>query len=71
MQFADDQMICANEKEDLEYMTRKLKEEYKKWGLLMNTEETQYLCVAEETTDLILENNERMQHLQILKNKLY
>ena len=38
LQFADDQVICANEKETLEYMTCKLNEEYEKWGLLMNIE---------------------------------
>ena len=42
-------------------MTRKLKEEYEKLGLLMNVEKTQYLCVGEETTDLILESNERIE----------
>ena len=31
LQFADDQVICATDKEDLEYMARKLKEEYDKW----------------------------------------
>ena len=31
-------------------MTRKLKEEYEKWGLLTNIEKTLYLCVGEETT---------------------
>ena len=41
-------------------MTRKLKAEYEKWGLLMNTEKRQYLIVGEETTDLILENNKRI-----------
>ena len=43
-------------------MIRKLKEQYEKWGLLMNKEKMQYLSVAEETTDLILENNERIKN---------
>ena len=36
LQFADDQVICAIEKGDLEYMTCKLKGEYEKLRLLMN-----------------------------------
>jgi len=30
LQFADDQVVVANDKNDLAYMTRKLQEEYKK-----------------------------------------
>jgi len=36
LQFADDQLVLAGDKEDLEFMTRKLKETYEKWGLNMN-----------------------------------
>jgi len=36
LQFADDQLVLAGDKEDLEFMTRKLKETYEKWGLDMN-----------------------------------
>ena len=36
--FADDQLLMAEDYEDLEYMTRKLKEEYEKWGLKINME---------------------------------
>ena len=35
LQFADDQVVLAGDKEDLEYMTRKLKETYEKWGIDM------------------------------------
>jgi hypothetical protein len=38
LQFADDQVVMAQSKEDLEYMCRKLQEEYSKWGLTMNTD---------------------------------
>ena len=31
--FADDRLITAEEYEDMEYITRKLIEEYKKWDL--------------------------------------
>ena len=30
---ADDQIVLAQDKEDLEYIIRKLLEEYKKWGI--------------------------------------
>jgi hypothetical protein len=36
LQFADDKVVLAGDKEDLEYMTRKLKETYEKWGLDLN-----------------------------------
>jgi hypothetical protein len=37
LQFADDQVVLAvDKKKDLEYMTRKLKETYEKWGLDIN-----------------------------------
>ena len=36
LQFADDQVLMAQNKEGLEYICRKLQEEYSKWGLTMN-----------------------------------
>jgi hypothetical protein len=36
LQFADNQVVLAEDKEDLEYITRKLKENYEKWGLGIN-----------------------------------
>ena len=36
LQFADDQVVLVGDKEDLECMTRTLKETYEKWGLVMN-----------------------------------
>lgn len=61
LQFADGQVICANDKEHLEYTTRKLKEEYEKWRLEMNMKKTLYLCIGEDSTDLILENNDTIE----------
>jgi hypothetical protein len=29
----------------MEYMARKLKEEYEKWGLAINLEKTKYVCM--------------------------
>ena len=45
--FADDQVLLAQDHEDVEYMARKLKEEYEKWGLAVNLEKTKYLCMGE------------------------
>ena len=36
LQFADDQVVRAQSKEDFEYKCRKLKEEYSKWCLTIN-----------------------------------
>ena len=34
--FVDDQVLITQEYEDMEFMVRKLLEEYEKWGLKMN-----------------------------------
>ena len=36
MLFADDQLLIAQDYEDLEYMRRKLIDEYELWGLKLN-----------------------------------
>jgi len=36
MLFADDQLLIAQDYEDLSYMTRKLIDEYELWGLKLN-----------------------------------
>jgi len=36
MLFADDKLLIAHNYEDLEYMTRKLRDEYELWGLRLN-----------------------------------
>ena len=41
--FADDQVLLAQGHDDMEYMARKLKEEYEKWGLAINKKKQ--LCV--------------------------
>ena len=38
LNFADDQVLLAQDHDDMEYMARKLKEEYEKWGLAINLE---------------------------------
>jgi len=57
LQFADDQVVLPSDKEDLEYMTRKLKETYEKWGLDMNLNKTKYLCIGETHSNLKLDKD--------------
>jgi hypothetical protein len=51
--FADDQVLLSQDNYDKEYMARKLKEEYEKWGLATNLEKTKYVCmgVGKETLE--------------------
>ncbi|CAG9841217.1 unnamed protein product [Diabrotica balteata] len=39
-------------------MARKLQEEYRKWGLEINTQKTKYLPIGNELSNITLENNE-------------
>ena len=38
LNFADDQVLLAEDHDDMAYMARKQKEEYEKWGLTINVE---------------------------------
>lgn len=58
LQFADDQVIIANDKDNREYMTRKLLKEYKRWGLEINTQKTKYLPIDAELYNIQLDNDE-------------
>lgn len=58
LQFADDQIIMAQEIEDIEYMTRKAIEEYDKWGLKINVNKSAYLSIGYEQDALTLETGE-------------
>lgn len=69
LQFADDQVVIANDREDIEYMMRKLVEEYSRWGLDVNIDKTKYLCVGSEENDihLTMENNQKIKACQDYK----
>lgn len=54
--FADDQVLVANDEEDITFMTRKLIEEYSQWGLKINIKKTEHLVVGGKPEDIILEN---------------
>jgi hypothetical protein len=61
IQFADDQVVLAGDKEDLEYMTRKLKETYEKWSLDMNLNKTRYFCIGERHSNLKLDKDSEIE----------
>jgi hypothetical protein len=42
----------------IEYLTRQLIEEYKKWGLEINLEKTHYMCIEQQQSCLFLEGGE-------------
>jgi hypothetical protein len=48
LNFADDQVLLAQDHDDMEYMATKLKKEYEEWGLTINLEKTKYVCIGEE-----------------------
>lgn len=57
----------AQDPDDMEYMTRKLIEEYEKWGLEVNIAKTEYLSVGGNQEDLILVNGQRIKNCQTYK----
>lgn len=57
LHFADDQVVVAQDKEDLRFMTTSLLSEYEKWGLSVNTSKTKYLCIGQATETLHLDGN--------------
>jgi hypothetical protein len=56
--FADDQVVIAQSKEDLECMCRKLQEEYFKWGLNMNIAKKNYLSLGTDKNHLEMDNGD-------------
>jgi hypothetical protein len=40
LNFADNQVLIAQDHDNMEFMAQKLKEEYEKWQLTMNLEKT-------------------------------
>ncbi|XP_030767351.1 uncharacterized protein LOC115891091 [Sitophilus oryzae] len=64
LQFADDQIIVANDKDDMQYMLRKLIEEYGEWGLTVNIAKTKYLCIGAQEGNLNLDNGQEIKQCQ-------
>ena len=75
LSFADDQVLLAQDHDDMEYMARKLKEECEKWGLVINLEKTKYAEIKHrisQTRKVINALNSVWWHKNITKNrKLY
>jgi hypothetical protein len=44
----------------MEFMARKLKEEYEKWRLTMNLEKPKYICIGEEKENLKFDSGEEI-----------
>jgi hypothetical protein len=44
----------------MEFMARKLKEEYEKWRLTINLEKTKYICIGEEKESLKFDSGEEI-----------
>jgi len=60
LNFAFDQVLLAQDLDDMQYMARKLKEEYEKWGLTINLEKTKYVCLGEGKEILKFEGGEEI-----------
>jgi len=61
LSFADDQVVMAQDEEDLSFMVRKLEEEYTKNGLEINLKKTEYLATTEEEVrDLEVDENRQI-----------
>ena len=67
LQFADDQVVLAADKEDLEYMMRKLKETYEKWNRDMNLNKTKFLFTGETHNNLKLNKDNETEFCQEYK----
>jgi hypothetical protein len=53
-------MNVYTDHDDMEFMPRKLKEEYEKWGFTMNLEKTNYICIGEGKESLKFDSGEEI-----------
>jgi hypothetical protein len=56
MLYADDQLLIAQDYQDIEYMTRKLIDKYELRGLKLNTKKTKYMAIGDTSRDLQLKD---------------
>ena len=56
LQFAGGQVMVAQNKEGLDYMCRKLQEEYSKWNLTINITKPKCMSLGTDTNHLELDN---------------
>jgi hypothetical protein len=66
--FADEQLTIAQDDDDLEYVTRKLQEEYEAWGLSLNLTKAKCPSVDKPGHNLLLEGNSIMKLLIIINS---
>ena len=54
--------LIAQDHDDMEFMARKLQEEYEKWGLTINLKKTKYICICigEEKESLKFDSGEEI-----------
>lgn len=55
--YADDQILITQDEEDNEYMLRKLKEEYNRWGLDINFNKTECMCIGRTLMDITIDGD--------------
>ncbi|XP_030751615.1 uncharacterized protein LOC115879109 [Sitophilus oryzae] len=67
LSFADDQAVVAQDIEDLECMTRKLNEDYEKWGLELNIKKTEYVCIGRQQQNLRIVTGQVIRHCSSYK----
>lgn len=65
-QFADDELIAANDTEDLEYVMEKLKEEHIIWDLPVNLDEMKYRRWATQK----LKSSRRKEHFALSRQSV-
>ena len=58
LQFADDQVVMAQSKADLECMCWQLQEEYSKCGLTINIAKTKYMSLGTDINHLEMDNGD-------------
>ena len=58
--FADDQVVIAQDEEDANYMTRKLVEVYRKWGMEVNVVKTEKLVIGGDQQSIELEDGRKI-----------
>jgi hypothetical protein len=60
LSFADDKVLIAQDHDDMEFVARKLKKEYEKWGFTINLEKTKYIFIGEEKESLKFDSEEEI-----------
>jgi hypothetical protein len=70
--FADEQVITGEDEDDMNYVMRKLTEEYNNWGLEINFDKTQYIVVGGQGQDNSrLWNHQNNESVQIFGSYSY